>query len=67
MNYKFDSDVDDFIETYEKKVESHILNYLGLLTEGEGLLVFLFVCIGLFVFPTLFFSKPSGMSGSFEF
>lgn len=35
MNYKFDSDVDDFIETYEKKVESHILNYLGLLTEFE--------------------------------
>jgi hypothetical protein len=35
VNYKFDSDVDDFIETYEKKVESHILNYLGLLTEFE--------------------------------
>lgn len=35
MNYKFDSDVDDFIETYEKKVETHILNYLGLLTEFE--------------------------------
>lgn len=35
MNYKFDSDIDDFIETYEKKVEPHILNYLGLLTEFE--------------------------------